>query len=351
MKLRELSIATFNLYNLNEPGLAIYTDQNGWTQAEYDRKIAWTARNLTILKSHIFGFQEMWHRDSVARALDVAGLTAEYDLLAPADALGTHIVCGAIVAKGLLVGQPEWIADFPAKFILQSSGDDPQTPDISVTITGFSRPVLHFVIRPRDPGPDVHAYVCHLKSKGPTRVDKEPWFRADRPTYGKHATSLGAAISTVRRTAEAAALRFLLTEQMKGTDTPVIVLGDINDGQHSNTANILTEQPKYLVGDSVGGGDTALYTAQTLQEYRDTRDVYYTHVFQDMRESLDHILVSQEFYDNSKKRLWLFDGLSINNDHLNFDDHKADGTNDHGIIRAVFKYKPIKTEAQVIVDQ
>ena len=33
--------------------------------------------------------------------------------------------------------------------------------------------------------------------------------------------------------------------------------------------------------------------------YRSRRDVYYTHVYQNTRESLDHILVSQEFYDNS----------------------------------------------------
>ena len=114
----------------------------------------------------------------------------------------------------------------------------------------------------------------------------------------------------------------------------MIVLGDINDGQHSNTANILTEQPRYLVGDSVGGGDTSLYTAQTLQEYRNTRDVYYTHIHQDIMESLDHILVSEEFYDNSRKRLWMFDGMTVNNDHLNFDNHKETGTNDHGIICA-----------------
>ncbi len=71
------------------------------------------------------------------------------------------------------------------------------------------------------------------------------------------------------------------------------MLGDINDGQHSNTANVLTEQPRYLVGDSRGGVDNGLYTAQTLQEYRDTRDVYYTHVHLDLRESLDHVLVSE----------------------------------------------------------
>ena len=117
----------------------------------------------------------------------------------------------------------------------------------------------------------------------------------------------------------------LLTDVMKGTETPVLVLGDINDGQHSNTINILTEQPNYLVGESQGGADIGLYSAQTLQEYRDTRDVYYTHVHQDLRESLDHVLVSEQFYDHSLRRRWLFDGLSISNDHLNEEDHRATG--------------------------
>ncbi|MFM9976585.1 MAG: endonuclease/exonuclease/phosphatase family protein [Sphingomonadaceae bacterium] len=342
MNLSVFKVGTFNLLNLNKPGLAIYSDRDGWTQAEYDLKIAWTARQLRIMNADVFGFQEMWHRDVIVDALAAAGMTADYDLLAPPSADGTRIVCAAIVRKGLLTGTPRWINDFPPEFVLQSSGDDPQTPEISVMIKGFSRPVLHFTVKLRDDEADVNFYVCHFKSKGPTKVFNEPWFKANKPLYTKHASGIGAAVSTVRRTAEAAALRFILSEQMKGNDSPAIVLGDMNDGQHSNTANILTEQPKYLVGDSVGGGDTALYTAQTLQEYRDTRDVYYTHVFQDMRESLDHILVSQEFYDNSKKRLWLFDGLVINNDHLNFDDHKASGTNDHGIIRATFKHRPIR---------
>jgi hypothetical protein len=45
--------------------------------------------------------------------------------------------------------------------------------------------------------------------------------------------------------------------------------------------------------------------------------VYYTRVHNDLRESLDHVLVSEQFYDKSRRRLWLFDGLIINNDHLN----------------------------------
>lgn len=349
MDLDRLSIGTFNLYNLNEPGTPIYTDRDGWSPEEFDRKITWTARIIGMLHPDIFGFQELWDTRSLKRALKDSGLEDEYDVLTPPEANGTRIVSAAIVRKGLLSGEPRWIVNFPDKFVLKSSGDDPQTPAIDVNIDSFSRPVLHFTVKPRDAHEDVHVYVCHFKSKGPTKVFREDWFRADEALYKKHATGLGSALSTIRRTAEAAALRFILSEQMKGTGTPVIILGDINDGQHSNTANILTEQPKFLVGDSVGGGDTSLYTAQTLQEYRNTRDVYYTHVHQDMMESLDHILVSQELYDNSRKRLWIFDGLTVYNDHLNVENHKEDGTNDHGIILATFKFKPIKAEARAIV--
>ncbi|MEC5398691.1 endonuclease/exonuclease/phosphatase family protein [Uliginosibacterium sp. H1] len=345
MNLKELSIATFNLYNLNEAGLALYTNPEGWTPQQYELKINWIARQLHTLKSTVFGFQELWHAESLKKAFVAAGLDDEYDLLTPPDATGRKIVCAAAVQKGVLSGAPEWIAAFPDKMVLRSTGDDPQTPDISVNIQGFSRPVVRFRIKPRDTSPEIHVYVCHFKSKGPTKVFTEAWFKADKATYTRQATALGAALSTIRRTAEATALRFILTEQMKNTDTPVIVIGDINDGQHSNTANILTEQPRFLVGDSVGGGDVALYTAQTLQEYRDTRDVYYTHVHQDVRESLDHILVSRELYDNSDNRIWLFDGLAINNDHLNFEDHKVDGSTDHGVVRALFKHKPAKKPA------
>jgi predicted extracellular nuclease len=349
MKLRTLRIASFNLLNLNEPGLAIYTDRDGWSQAEYDLKIDWTARMVRLLRPDVIGFQELWHEASLRRAMEVAGLADDYTLLVPPGTAGKRIVNAAAVRNGLLLGAPDWIVEFPDKFLLASAGDDPQTEDVVVRIDSFSRPVLHFAIRPRDDAEPVHVYVCHFKSKGPTRLTAEPWYKADRATYSRHATNLGAALSTIRRTAEAAALRFLLTDQMKDTRTPVSVVGDVNDSQNSNTANILTGQPRYLVGDSLGGGDTSLYMAQTLQEYRNTRDVYYTHIHQDLMESLDHILVSEEFYDNSRRRVWMFDGMKIYNDHLNSKDHKADGTNDHGILCADFAYRPIKIEAKKIL--
>ncbi len=343
MSLDRFSVATFNLFNLQLPGLAMNPGQKPWTRDEFDKKVSWTARQLTTLEPDIVGLQELWHRDAIGEVLTRRELADTYDLLAePAD--GGRIVCAALVRKGLLRGVANWIDRFPDAVRLESSDlADPQAPAIAVAIPGFSRPVLRFSVALRDEPPLTEIFVTHLKSKLPTRVDREDWFTETPDLYRPHATALGAALSTIRRTAEATALRVLLTGVMKGTTTPVIVLGDINDGQHSNTVNILSEQPRYLVGDSRGGADIGLYTAQTLQEYRDTRDVYYTHVHDDLRESLDHVLVSEQFYDNSRRRLWLFDGLVINNDHLNADDHRRDGTGDHGVVRVSFAYRPAST--------
>jgi len=339
--LKKLSFASSNLYNINEPGIAIYSDTDGWTKEEYDKKVAWTSAQVKSLDADVWGFQELWHRKSLEKVFKKAKLYSKYKLLVPPGHKGQRIVCAGAVRQELLVGEPEWIEKFPEKFRLESSGDDAQTPDIKVALTEFSRPVLHFQVKPRSEAIDV--FVCHFKSKGPTKLFREAWYKDDNEFYKNHAEGLGSALSTIRRTAEAAALRMILTTAMKGNEQSVVVLGDLNDGEASNTLNILTGQPRYLLGLSAGGSDVDLYSAGTLQEYRSQRDVYYTHVFNNSRESLDHILVSQEFYDNSRKRIWAFDGMQVVNDHLNEENHKETGTTDHGIIKATFKYQPAKT--------
>jgi hypothetical protein len=338
MDLDRFSVATFNLYNLQLPNVPMHRGQR-WSVDEFNAKVAWIGRQLLEIDADIVGLQELWSSTALERVVEAAGLDAIYDVVVP-DSFAGKIMCAALVRKGLLVGEPEWIADFPPRVRLESSSDDPQAPAITIQLDGFSRPVLAFDVALRTKPPLTRVFVAHFKSKLPTRIDGEDWFDDG---FKPHRTALGAALSTVRRTAEAAALRVILTDVLKGTVTPVIVLGDLNDGQHSNTVNILTEQPRYLVGGSLGGVDNGLYTAQTLQEYRDTRDVYYTHVHQDLRESLDHVLVSEQFYDNSRKRIWLFDGLSIYNDHLNDSDpadHKRKGTGDHGIVKVAFRHRP-----------
>lgn len=335
----QLKIATCNLYNLNEPGLRMYRDTNGWEQDEYDKKIDWTAIQMLSIQADVFGFQELWHQASLENVFTTSGLSDEYTLLTPPNQDGGNIVCAAAVKSDELIGEPKWIVNFPENIFLDSKGDDPQTCEISVNINSFSRPVLHFMIKPRSKGKAINVFVCHLKSKRPTYVGREPWY--EKNIHKPHQEAIGAAVSTIRRTAEATALRMLITNITNDTDTPVIVLGDLNDEEHSNTLNIITGQPNYLVSNwSKGGSDTDLYSTGTMQKYRSQRDVYYTHVHNKTKSSLDHILVSQEFYDNSKKRIWGFKGMELYNDHLNQENHKENGSTDHGIVVSEFEYRP-----------
>ena len=43
---------------------------------------------------------------------------------------------------------------------------------------------------------------------------------------------------------------------------------------------------------------------------------------------------------NSRKRLWRFDDMLLLNDHLDWNDHKTSGSNDHGIVLARFRWSP-----------
>ncbi len=341
MRLASFSVTSLNLYNLNLPGLRMYRNATGWSEAQYARKIAWTAAMLRRARADVYGVQELWHPDALQAALDAAGMAQEYVALCPPWLAGQHIACAAAIRRDLLVGEPEWIVDFPEALRLRSGGDDPLSAAISVSLRSFSRPVLHLTLRPRDTAEPIHLFVAHFKSKAPTVVSGEAWFKADDALHRPHQGAIGSALSTIRRTAEAAALRVILTGLMKDTGTPVIVLGDLNDDHNSNTLDILTEQPAFLRPLSTGGRDTALYSGQSLQQYMSQRDVYYTYIHQEVHGSLDHILVSEEFYSNSRKRRWNFERLDIFNDHLNDKDLRdEEGANDHGVVRARFAWRP-----------
>ncbi|NJL56583.1 endonuclease/exonuclease/phosphatase family protein [bacterium] len=206
-------------------------------------------------------------------------------------------------------------------------------------INKFSRSLLQLSIKHEEHPelPPIEVLAAHLKSKLPTRLDEE---ESNNEATRTHSTALGSALSTIRRTAEAAALRIILTQQMKKTDTPFVVLGDLNDGQLSNTLSIITEQPSYRLYASSRRGsksDVGLYAAGTLQALRSLSDVYYTHIYEGIREILDHVLVSEQFYAYSSKRVWSFREMRIWNDFIE-DDDKV--TSDHGVVRAYFDYDP-----------
>ncbi len=61
-------------------------------------------------------------------------------------------------------------------------------------------------------------------------------------------------------------------------------------------------------------------------------------------EVLDHIMVSEQFYNHSLKRMWAFRELKVWNDHLDRADRDV-AESDHAIVAAVFEYAPLGIDA------
>ena len=109
----KFSVATFNLYNFQLPGLPMNPFQKPWTKDEFNHKVSWVARMLDTIDADIIGLQELWHAEAMETVLDRQVLEGKYDLLAT-PATGSKIVCAALVRKGLLQRHAEVGLDVPA---------------------------------------------------------------------------------------------------------------------------------------------------------------------------------------------------------------------------------------------
>ena len=349
MARKDISIANFNLLNLNLPGQPIYDDE-GWTEAQYAAKLAFTERILDDIDADIIGFQECWDAEALAEIFDRPALRGRYDLVArTTEPPGIQVALA--VRKGMLQAEPEWIADLPpdVRFVdLEEARDAEES--VSVTIRRFSRPLLRAVVNKAEGTPDIIVFVAHLKSKGPTALKDDD----DNPVMRRHRFIAQTVVSHVRRMVEAGAFRAILNDTMRRNDTPVVVLGDLNDGTTSVSTELLTGNPGYrFFAKSTAGSksDAGLYTVEKLQQLRSFRHVYYTYIFQNQMESLDHILVSDSFYDHSAIRKWSFREMRVLNDHLTATEaqRRRLGYNDHGIIVARFDWNPMVEEAERIL--
>ncbi len=82
MARESFSVATFNLFNLQEPGKPMHQGQT-WSDEEFDVKIKWIAWQLGILDADIVGLQELWSKAAIEAVLEVhKPLKDQYDVLA-----------------------------------------------------------------------------------------------------------------------------------------------------------------------------------------------------------------------------------------------------------------------------
>ena len=337
-----LMVATANVLNLAQPGRHFYDGQNPYSQHEFDRKVAWLGERFKALNADVLAVQEVWDELALRAAVARSGLQYSFVAVPGAEngpgqqgAQGTPRV--GIVTR-LKVESVTSLTDFPAAAVVDVPGIGPHTR--------FERPPLLAILRLKH-GQDVGVITAHLKSKRPKYLqdaEGHPLEDPDDPLV----QAVGSLRSLVMRAGEALALRLKVVELLHRTRLPLIVMGDLNDGPHSVTTQLIaaTSQVAY----DKGARDNALFSAwDVMGEAALRRDVAFSHIHQGYPEVLDQVLVSEEFVATSRSPIGDVRRVEVFNDHL-FEGRDR-SRSDHGFVRALLRLRLPEPAPQAVDDR
>jgi predicted extracellular nuclease len=306
---QEIRFATFNVFNLAPPGVRLYDNLMPCTPEEYEAKLAWTARQLDLLDADVIGFQEIF---SQAALREVLARTRKYrDALQlgfdPDPAAERLTPSVALVSRLPLAEPAASLPTFPDGISLPSGNRDADR---------FTRAPLHAAIAVT-PDVTVDVVVVHLKSRRP---DYRNGDTGDDPQL----YALACLRSLIRRGAEAAALRVVLTEMGRTRKHPRVVLGDFNDVADSVTTGI-------VLGIGTPLAERMFDAYQLQRRQNNLRNVGFSSVHEGRYTTIDHILVSEEFNAALPNAIGEVVDVIYLNDHL---DLELPDASDHGQVVA-----------------
>jgi endonuclease/exonuclease/phosphatase family metal-dependent hydrolase len=332
----QFRVGTFNLCNLTLPDRQFYTGE-AYTKEDYLKKLTWIGRQLDHMKVDIVGFQEVFHQGALKEALHRSEYHRQHRIVM-AEGVGRSPGL-ALATRFPVLGQRIY-EDFPPGSHLDLDGSE-------LPIQRFSHPVLAVDLALTD-AIQCTVFVVHLKSKRPTWPDGVD--RNDPIEVAK-----GHARSLIRRAAEATALRCILMEVLRDRNYPVIVMGDVNDNHTAVTTQIVAGQPPWECWPyrkKAPVWDVLLYQVKDIQARLGYGDHYYTYIHNGHYDSLDHIMVSEEFAAQNRDRLGRVTYVSVFNDHI-FDqtlleDKIETWQSDHGQVVATIELDPPPSQSPAL---
>ena len=388
----DFTIASFNVKNLIGAEQEYYRFEK-YTNEEQAWKADWLADQLLTLNPDIVCFQEIFEEDALrqvidetdarGRALNEAVIPGrdkpyrkkaifrklqyeDYGRAALAFAPNSNDGAPGERRPGLAVlsrfgfqGAPEVIQDLGTALAIpfrELTGEDAG----HYRMTRLSRPVLK--VRVPVGGSVLTVFNCHLKSKlgeylTPPGAAFAP--EANLLDYDAAGRAMGSLRAGLRRMAEAWVLRGLILDELN-RGHPVMVLGDLNDGEHAVSSEIITgERPFKNYAwmrrhDATAPNDRysreeaerireeverlRLHSAERLFVKKSARDMVFTSAFGGVYESIDQILMSRHFHPGNPDRIGEMEYFSVLNDHLTDGSHPEAPYNklasDHGQIMA-----------------
>lgn len=301
-----LTVATFNLLNLASPGERFYENQDPYTAEEYAAKLQWIGQQLDRLRADVVMFQEVFHLQALKQAVAASSWMRQAQVAAPhADTL----------VDGRLLPRLGMASRLPVRelnsFVELAVQDHVPLPGGGMH-TRFSRPLLEAVVDVH--GQPLRLMTVHLKSKRPEWLEGED---EDDP----HLLARAQLRSMMMRGGDALGVRQKVVERLWCTRDPLVVLGDFNDVGNAQTTQIVAATTyKKREADQRDG---MLFDAFDLQRARSIphvgaqrRDTAYTHAHEGVPETIDHVLVSEEFAEFSKNARGFVHSVDYFNDHL-----------------------------------
>lgn len=322
---QELRLATFNVGNLALPDMKYYEDQIPYSIDEYDAKITWIAQQLDRLDADVIGMQEIF---SQAALKDVLARTQKYrhaqHIGFDPDPHANHLTPSvALISRLPVVEGAKTFHPLPANLAVA-------LPGTLQPVTHFTRPILHARIKVTPELP-INVFVCHLKSKLPD-------YRSEDIARHPDQTGIAMLRSLIRRGTDALGLRYLLSDINREKRIPTIVMGDFNDVAGATSTQMVMGLGRY----PVNGVDDRLFDSYRIQSRRDPmRNVGYTHQHDGNYETIDHILVSEEFNPASPAAIGEVMEVMYLNDHMLF---RQAHMSDHGLVLARILLQSNETE-------
>jgi len=317
-----LMLATCNVLNLAAPGRVFYDNQEPYGADEYARKVDWLGAQIRRLGADVIAFQEVWDESALRDAVAASGLRYAH-LAAP----GTEHGATGTPRLGLASRWPVRELVSHGAFAAAQAVVVPEIGEHAA----FERPILEALIDMPGGRGTMRVLVAHLKSKRPKFLQND----AGEPIEDRDDAGIQARASLrslTMRAAESVALRVLVHSRLQDTREPLVLMGDLNDGPHAVTTQIVAAI--HAVAYDRSARDTALFHALDVQsEPAIRRDVAYSHVYQGWPAMLDQIWVSEEFVANSRFAIGEVRRVEVFNDHLQ--EGRDRTRSDHGFVRAL----------------
>lgn len=288
-----LKVTSLNLFNYLAPPNAFYSQENIYTETQWQQKQAWLEAHLKKLNSDIIGFQEVFSISCLEQQMRSLGYKHVITIDTP------HIENGFIYSQPVLA----LASRHP---VIEYSEVKIAPDDRPYESFEFSRKPIHAVIDVPCFGL-VDIYIVHFKSKRLELENEQDMLEVERWS----ANTFGRWLSTVQRGFEANLLHQAILNHKRKHHRPFMLMGDFNNTIQSEEFACFTFTPDEQ---NLTLASYVFHDGWDLLSPSPTRPP--THYYGTKSQTLDYILLSDEFCNHSANRQAFVSHYSVNNKHI-----------------------------------